>query len=338
MILFSESAEIQTPVQKRIFVCVLHTVHLIQRPIMTSTISSVPDQRAFFYLVGIGVMHSIAPPMHNCIARGLGYDWKFVAQECQTVEDALQLFRLPTFAGGVVTMPYKTTIMEHLDGLDEYCMKIGACNNVYKTADGKLRGTNTDWRGIKGCLLDSTSQGKAKPALIIGAGGASRAAVYALYDQLQCNPIYIVNRDEDEVKALLGDTGSYGSDLSIVHLTSVEQAHEVPKAPFYIVGTVPDFEPRTRAELVSRDILEYFLKSGPKGVLLDMCFKPRRTRILKLGERYGWNTVDGTMIIAHQIDEQYKLWCGEEKARQIPKQEAWAVLRKAADESPSINF
>lgn len=276
--------------------------------------------------------------MHNYIAKALGFEWEFIAQECQTVEDALQLFRLPTFAGGVVTMPYKTTIMEHLDGIDDYCKKIGACNNVYKTVDGKLRGTNTDWRGIKGCLLDSTSQGKGKPALIIGAGGASRAAVYALYDRLQCNPIYIVNRDEGEVKALLRDTKGYDSGLSIVHLTSVEQAREVEETPFYIVGTVPDFEPRTPTELSARNVLEYFLKSGPKGVLLDMCFKPRRTRILKLGERYGWNTVDGTMIIAHQIDEQYRLWCGEEKAKQIPKQEAWAVLRKTADESPSINF
>lgn len=305
---------------------------------MTSIPSSLPDQRAFFYLVGVGVTHSIAPPMHNYIAKALGFEWEFIAQECQTVEDALQLFRLPTFAGGVVTMPYKTTIMEHLDGIDDYCKKIGACNNVYKTVDGKLRGTNTDWRGIKGCLLDSTSQGKGKPALIIGAGGASRAAVYALYDRLQCNPIYIVNRDEGEVKALLRDTKGYDSGLSIVHLTSVEQAREVEETPFYIVGTVPDFEPRTPTELSARDVLEYFLKSGPKGVLLDMCFKPRRTRILKLGERYGWNTVDGTMIIAHQIDEQYRLWCGEEKAKQIPKQEAWAVLRKTADESPSINF
>lgn len=314
-----------------------HTQLLVQQRIMTSTTSSSPDKRAFFYLVGVGVTHSIAPPMHNYIAKALGFGWEFIAQECQTVEDALQLFRLPTFAGGVVTMPYKTAIMVHLDGLDDYCVKIGACNNVYKTVDGNLRGTNTDWRGIKGCLLDSTSQGKGKPALIIGAGGASRAAVYALYDQLQCNPIYIVNRDEDEVKSLLRDTKSYDSGLSIVHLTSVEQAREVEETPFYIVGTVPDFEPRTPAELLARDVLEYFLKSGPKGVLLDMCFKPRRTRILKLGERYGWNTVDGTMIIAHQIDEQYRLWCGDEKAKQIPKQEAWAILRKTADESPSIN-
>jgi quinate dehydrogenase len=301
------------------------------------TASDTNDPQAFLYLVGIGVTHSIAPPMHDYIASSLGVRWKFLAQECPTVEDAVKLFRLPSFAGGVVTMPYKTTIMKHLDGLDDYCLKIGACNNVYRATDGSLRGTNTDWRGIKGCFMGASEEGRGKPALIIGAGGASRAAVYALYDQLKCNPIYVVNRDKAEVDALFNDTKNYGPDLSIVHLESVTEAQKVER-PFYIVGTVPDFEPQSKTELEAREILIHFLGSGQKGVLLDMCFKPRRTRILKLGETYGWNVVEGTEIIAHQIDEQYRLWSGEEKAKQIPRQAAWDVLQKAAEESPAINF
>lgn len=304
----------------------------------TSPTSNAEDLRAFFYLVGIGVTHSIAPPMHNFIAKSLGYDWNFIAQECTTVEDAAKLFRLPTFAGGVVTMPYKQTIMKQLDGLDEYSIKIGACNNVYRAVDGSLRGTNTDWRGIKGCLTGASEDGRGKPALIIGAGGASRAAVYALHDQLGCNPIYIVNRDRAEVEALLHDTEGYGPGLSVVHLQSLKEAQQVPQSPFYIVGTVPDFEPQSSEELTARDILDFFLQSSTTGVLLDMCFKPRRTRILKLGEKRGWNTVEGTMIIAHQIDEQYRLWCGEEKSKNISRQDAWKVLQKAAEDSPSINF
>jgi quinate dehydrogenase len=106
------------------------------------------DERAFTYLVSIGVTHSIAPPMHKYITQHLGLDWQLISQEYLTVEDAMKIFRKPTFAGGVVTMPYKSTIMKHFDGLDEYAVKIGACNNVYHTADGSLRGTNTDWRGI----------------------------------------------------------------------------------------------------------------------------------------------------------------------------------------------
>ncbi len=276
--------------------------------------------------------------MHDYIAHSLGYDWQFIAKECPTVQDVMTLFRDPTFAGGVVTMPYKKTIMPFLDGLDELAVTLGACNNVYRAADGRLRGTNTDWRGIKGCLLGACDNGAGKPALIIGAGGASRAAVYSLNAELGCNTIYIINRDQQEVLDLLSDAKAYTGTLNLIHIQSVDQARDLP-SPYYVVGTVPDFEPKTATEIEARDILETFLSHAEeKGVLLDMCFKPRRTRILKMGVKHGWKDVEGTGIIGHQIEEQYQLWCGEEASKKVPKEGAWRTLQKAAEESKSINF
>jgi quinate dehydrogenase len=306
------------------------------------------DQRKYLYLAGVHVTHSIAPPMHNYIAKSLNLPWHFANRECPTVQDALALFRAPTFAGGVVTMPYKKSIMPLLDELDPLATTLGACNNVYLTKDGKLRGTNTDWRGIKGCLLSGTENGvntgKGKPALIIGAGGASRAAVYALFKELECGEIYVVNRDAQEVADLLEDSKAYASSSAsrqpkLTHITSVSQAEALP-APFYIVGTVPDFEAKTEEEIKARDMLGTFLRKSEKGVLLDMCFKPRNTRILKAGRGNGWRVVDGTGVIGHQIEEQWRLWAsaGEEGRKDVPKEEAWEILRKAAEESTAINF
>jgi quinate dehydrogenase len=74
-----------------------------------------------------------------------------------------------------------------------------------------------------------------------------------------------------------------------------------------------------------------------KGVFLDMCFKPRVTRQIKLARRYGWRTVEGTEIIGHQIEEQWRLWTG--RVLTGPQQEeAWAVLRTEAEASRAINF
>lgn len=298
---------------------------------------SAEDQRAFCYLVGVGVTHSIAPPMHDYVSKSLGFNWKFIAQECPTVEEAMVLFRKHSFAGGVVTMPHKTAIMKRLDGLDGYAVKISACNNVYRAADGSLRGTNTDWRGIKGCLLSATAEGKGRPAMIIGAGGASRAALFALHDQLDCSTVYIVNRDVDEYERLLQDAQIYGNKLNMKHVQTLQQAREL-EAPFYIVGTIPDFEPSTPAEIEVRNIVNHFFAHKPTGLFLDMCFKPRRTRYIKMAESHGWKTVEGTEIIGHQVDEQYRLWCGEDAARRIDHAKVWKVLRQAADDSPAINF
>lgn len=309
-----------------------------------STMSSTTDDpRRFAYLVGIGVTHSIAPPMHTYAFQSMGHPWTFIAQECPTVEDAVALFRQPTFAGGVVTMPYKRTIMEHLDGLDEYAVRLQACNNVYRAEDGSLRGTNTDWRGIKGCLLsaDPEEKGRGKAAVIVGAGGACRAAVYALYEELGCTPIYVVNRDEEEVRVLRQETEKeYGEGLKMVHVERVEQVAGLLEkaAPGYMVGTVPDAEPVTAEEKEVHRIVEAFLDAPFKGVLLDMCFKPRQTRFLKMAGPRGWATVEGTEVIGHQMPEQYRLWCGEEERQKLSLGGAWSVLRKAAEESPGINF
>jgi quinate dehydrogenase len=315
---------------------------------VNGTSNHTTDQRKYLYLAGVHVTHSIAPPMHNYIAKYLDLPWHFSNRECPTVEDAMALFRAPTFAGGVVTMPYKKAIMPLLDELDPLATTLGACNNVYLTKGGKLRGTNTDWRGIKGCLLSGTpngeNEGRGKPALIIGAGGASRAAVYALFAELECGEIYVVNRDAQEVADLLEDSKAYAASSSsrqpkLRHITSVAQAEGLP-APYYIVGTVPDFEAKTEEELKARAMLETFLKKDEKGVLLDMCFKPRNTRILKLGRQNGWKTVDGTGVIGHQIEEQWRLWAGagEDGRKEVPKEQAWEILKKGAEESTAINF
>ena len=232
--------------------------------IMNGTNRDPADERKYLYLAGINVSHSIALPVHNYIAHSLCLPYVFINQECPTIQDAMALFRAPTFAGGVITMPYKKTIMPYLDELDPLAITLGACNNVYLTKEGKLKGTNTDWRGIKGCLLSGTRSGKnegnGKPSLIIGAGGASRAAVYALFAELGCGDLYVVNRDAQEVADLLSDAQAYASSSSsrqpkLTHITSVSQAESLP-APYYIVGTVPDFEAKTNEKMDGTPLME----------------------------------------------------------------------------------
>ncbi|KAL4953476.1 hypothetical protein BDW69DRAFT_200152 [Aspergillus filifer] len=312
--------------------------------------STAPEPKTL-HLVGIGVTHSIAPRMHNHIAQSLGLPWAFFATECPTMGDVLSLARDPRTAGLVVTMPYKNSVMPQLDYLDSLASTIGACNNIYYTPspDGpgkrQICGTNTDWRGIKGCLLEKRDE-RERPsatnpgaALVVGAGGASRAAVCALSAHLHCPTIYILNRDAGEVAALIADAQKLPALPQIIHITSAEQAAAVQKSkpPYYIVGTVPDFEPENETERAVASLLESFLSRPEKGVLLDMCFKPRRTRMIKLAERLGWSCVEGTHVIGYQIQEQWRLWAGEERVKKLDWDGAWKVLLRAAEESMAIN-
>ena len=116
---------------------------------------------------------------------------------------------------------------------------------------------------------------------------------------------------------------------SIIHVSSIADTSKRP-LPYYIVGTVPDVEPVTPTEVLAKEILVAFLQSPEKGVVLDICYKPRVTRHIKLAREHGWKDVDGVNIIAYQVQTQWTLWAGEGKAKQIPIKEAREALYKAA--------
>lgn len=126
-----------------------------------------------------------------------------------------------------------------------------------------------------------------------------------------------------------GYTSASLSVPTIVHLTSILQATTLP-TPFYIVGTVPDFPPTTPSEILAQDLLLNFLTRPDKGVLLDMCYKPRETRHLKLAKREGWKDMDGVNIIVWQIETQWGLWAGKEIAKKILVKESREFLYEAA--------
>lgn len=311
---------------------------------------STSQDKKTLHLVGVGVKHSIAPPMHNFIAESMGLPWTFHSTECPTLDDLVALAKSPETAGLVVTMPYKNAVMPRLDRLDDLATTIGACNNVYYEDDHQtLVGTNTDWLGIRGCLLEKGDEGArpgpgntSAPALLVGAGGASRAAVYALSAHLHSPTIYLLNRDDGEVADLVRDARRIVPPPTIVHVKSVEQAAALD-TPYYVVACVPDFPPQSEAEHAVSAVLEHFLaRGGPgeakPGVLLDMCFKPRETRIIKMARRLGWPTVEGTHVIGYQIQRQWELWAGADRAAKLDADGAWKVLLKAAEESPAINF
>lgn len=143
-------------------------------------------------MVGTDISHSLGPVIHNFISKSINLPWDFGIADTPDIGAFIAQLRQPDWVGAVVTLPHKRTVIPLLDEVDDHVRALRACNGVWKRGDGKLVGTNTDWQGIYGSLIAETKEGKGKPALIIGAGGASRAAVYALSKHLDCPTIYVV--------------------------------------------------------------------------------------------------------------------------------------------------
>ena len=175
-------------------------------------------------------------------------------------------------------MPNKVAIMDHLDEMTEECREVGACNKLFlKEQNGKrlFCGANTDVIGVREAFYQNVADHvfHDKPAMVIGGGGAARSAVYALRKWMRATDIYLVNRDQAEVEAVITDSKARGYGGGLVHLSTIEQALAVD-APGAIVACVPDLSPKTAEEKTVRAIIQTILTKERKGCMLEMCYNP----------------------------------------------------------------
>ncbi|KIW73749.1 shikimate-5-dehydrogenase [Phialophora macrospora] len=280
------------------------------------------------YLVGYPIAHSKSPPMHHAIYSAIGKRWGQLLCETTDLEAFLRYLKSdPKCMGSGVTMPFKVAVIPHLDELTDEGKTIGAVNTiVFKTGQDGSRiysGTNTDCLGIRDAFTNvEGSSYRGKPGLVVGGGGTCRAAVYALQKFMGCSPIYIINRDANEVEAVLQECHARGVGEDLIYVSTPEQARRLA-APGAVVSAVPDFTPVTENEKTVREILSVFLSTEQKGPLLEMCYHPSPdTQISKLALDSGWQVIGGIEAMIGQGLAQASLWTGieiDDKLRDIAR-------------------
>ncbi|MCJ1286379.1 hypothetical protein MMC26_005724 [Xylographa opegraphella] len=285
--------------------------------------ASVPDTshlNGVNYLFGYPIAHSLSPLLHQTLYEALKLQWSQILMESKDVQAFMHLTQDPKFFGASVTMPHKVAIIPYLDELTLEGQAVGAINTIFvRKKNGKriLCGTNTDCIGIREAITQNTTPTalqyiKGRPAVVIGGGGTCRAAIYALKKFIGCSPVYIVNRDKQEVETVMAGCweGGFGEDL--IHIEDKTQAAGF-NPPAIIVSAIPDISPHTAAEYTVRNILNVVLEKGPRGVILEMCYHPRPvTEISRIAEAAGWRIISGTQAMIWQGLEQDRYWTGRE--------------------------
>jgi quinate dehydrogenase len=308
---------------------------------ITSTMASPPsstEPTQISYLFGYPIAHSLSPLLHKTIYSALSLPWAYDIYETRSLSDIVQTIRTdPRLFAASVTMPYKVAIIPYLDELTEEAKAIGAVNTVFiKNEDGKRMfwGTNTDCVGIRESFLQEVegTPYRGKPALVIGGGGTSRAAVYALKKWLGCEKVYMINRDKREVDAVIEECTARGFGENIISVSSIEQAENL-EGPGAVVSCVPDSTPMTENEILSRKLIDIMLSKSEKGALLEMCYHPSpNTEISALAKEKGWQVIPGTEAMIHQALEQSRLWTGREM-EDLPVEKVKTVIRAAIKEA-----
>jgi quinate dehydrogenase len=294
------------------------------------------DRDGVAYLYGHPLRNSLSPPLHQTVYNALGLNWTQIPLSTATgtsftrspeISTFLSSIRSnPKFVGSSVTMPWKVAIMPHLDDLTEDARQAGACNTIFlrKEEDGKTQyvGTNTDCIGIREALLQGSPNGaehfRGKPALIVGGGGTARTAIYVLRKWLAVSKIYIVNRDEKEVEAILAeDKQRNPSPQAALVPVSDPSVAATLEAPVAVVSGIPNYPPQTEEETRARETLRVLLNrqthEKDQGVILEMCYHPLPwTDIAQMAQDARWKVILGSEALIWQGLEQARLWTGRD--------------------------
>ena len=135
-----------------------------------------------FGVAGNPITHSLSPVMHLTAFRRENVNAVMLPLKVRVLDDLLTIVRDLPIDGVAVTMPLKQEVLPHLANMDPLTAKIGACNTLRTGADGKLYGFNTDVAGVVR-PLEKRMRLKGARILVLGAGGAARAAVFGLVEQ-----------------------------------------------------------------------------------------------------------------------------------------------------------
>ena len=251
-------------------------------------------------VIGEPVKHSLSPAIHNAAFRALGLPWVFVAWEVPEgyAPEALATMERFGVAGLSVTMPHKSAVAQALDSLAEEAEILGAVNCVVREAGGeaKLIGHNTDGYGIIASLQeDAGFNPEGADCLILGAGGAARAAVLALA-RAGAARVAVANRTPERAEraaALAGDKGE------VVSADAAGEFDLVINATPLGMGELKDETP------VSPMLLR------PEQTVLDLIYNPAETAFLVQARDKGVNAHNGLGMLVHQAARAFELWTSQ---------------------------
>jgi 3-dehydroquinate dehydratase/shikimate dehydrogenase len=242
-------------------------------------------------VIGNPIAHSLSPLLHNTAFLNRKVDAVFVPFLVQDLNDFLSSMKSFGVAGFGITIPHKESVLSHLDDCDPLAARIGAVNTVVVRGGNRLYGYNTDYVGVLRSLERRVRLAGSR-VLLFGAGGAARAAAFAL---AQAGAVVCVSaRRPTRARELARAVGGH-----------VVQRSELRREFFdAIVNCTPvgmhphGGSPLTAEELNCR-------------IVMDMVYRPRTTELLKRAQRKGIETISGVEMFLAQGFAQYEIWTGE---------------------------
>jgi shikimate dehydrogenase len=250
-------------------------------------------------LIGWPAAHSRSPLIHHYWLRQLGIEGGYNIEAVPPEGFAEFVLHLSThgFVGANVTIPHKERALA-LTTPDARARAVGAANTLWYEG-GELRSTNTDIEGFVN-NLDASAKGwdTIDDALVLGAGGSSRAVVYGLIER-GIKRVHLANRTMERARALADQFGPE------VHSVAWEKIGELLPRAGLLVNT-------TSLGMHGQPALELDIALLPShAIVADLVYVPLETALLKAARVRGLMTADGLGMLLHQAVRGFELWFGQ---------------------------
>ena len=254
-------------------------------------IDQVDAATRIYGVAGDPIEHSLSPVIMNTALRRENVNGVYLPLHAKTLKELIHSVREIPLHGLSITMPYKQGILSYLDNTDAHTAKIGACNTVVRGQDGKLYGFNTDAAGVVRPLEQRLAIENAK-VLVLGAGGAARAAVFGLKERGA--EVWILNRTSAKAQKLARQAKA----------RSIKRADLRRIAFDVIINATPVGMGNTRDCPLKDDEIQ-------ASVVFDMAYDPVETHLLQVARAKGIAVIPGVEMFVQQAARQFEIWTGK---------------------------
>lgn len=252
-------------------------------------------------IAGWPVAHSLSPTLHGYWIAEHKLDAAYVPLPIKPEDFAAALAVLPKlgFRGLNVTLPHKEAAFELTTDHDASAHATGAVNTIVFDG-GKAIGRNTDVLGFSAALRERAPESLVgKTAVVLGAGGASRAVVGALLS-LGVSAVNVVNRTAEKANALVQ---LFGASVKAARWSDAKAA--LARADVLVNAT--------SLGMAGQPSLDIDVASLPaQAVVVDIVYRPLETKLLAEAKRRELRTVDGLGMLMHQAQPGFAAWFGVE--------------------------
>jgi len=277
-------------------------------------------QTRIYGLVGYPIGHSIGAAIHNAAFRSKKLNAVYLPLLTSDVKDFWRAANRYPLAGFSVTIPHKQKILRLVDRADSVAKLAGAANTVrYRR---QWEATNTDVEGIVAPLRKSLHLKETEPVgsefrtVVIGTGGAARAALVAL-GKLGCRAVVITGRNPVKASGLAAAWRG-----RVIALQELEHEHFELMIHATSVGMWPHAEQcLLRPEQIDADII------------FDLVYNPAETRLLQIARQRRCQTISGLEMFLEQAARQFEYWTGVDAPRRLMRKTAEHELARFLNDS-----